>query len=341
MEEMQRTIRDTLSVYLSVIICTYNRSSLLEDSLISYLETEFFDDPSVELIVVDNNSTDDTEKVVRRFMSRNLCIRYVKEENQGLSYARNRGIEEAKGEVLAFVDDDVFFDKNWVSAVLEEFKKGEAPCCIGGKVVPHFENDMPGWIRRLPPDLRSLVYMYLGVPAEGDVENNFDYPDHPFGVNMACRKSVFSEVGGFTVGLGRIGTNLLSGEETEFFYRVHRIGCGVKYVPRAKILHRVPEARTKPEWFILRQYWQGRSMVVVRCLIGEIDSRRKLLREAVLSAYKLCILYVAPLPHLKKAYWYWRSPGFGVAMEMARHRGRLLECLRSLIKFSDYRDTLG
>src|SRR6185503_14772930 len=117
---------------LSVIICTRDRASLLDRCLQRFKETP---SDGLELIVVDNNSSDDTKAVVQEFAeSASFDVRYIFEHRTGLSHARNRGIAEASGSIIAFTDDDCLVDHQWVSRILNEFSADRSLAVLGGRV---------------------------------------------------------------------------------------------------------------------------------------------------------------------------------------------------------------
>ena len=158
---------------ISVIICTYNRAEMLRETLESWLPVQNVG-PDVELIIVDNNSTDHTQQVVESF--RPACpsqLRYVCETNVGLSYARNRGIKEASANIVVFVDDDVYFDKDWLNALLKAFNDNPEISCVGGKSIPKFEVDKPDWITE------EILKRY-GSTGSGDQDRLMVFPEYPF-----------------------------------------------------------------------------------------------------------------------------------------------------------------
>ncbi len=119
---------------ISVIICTFNRSSHLRNVLKSLSEQVVDEKLIWEIVVVDNNSKDDTFEVIKSFHNSSyIPVRYVKEQKQGLSHARNRGIQESLGKYVAFTDDDAVVDKRWVSSLYETFQKYKCDC-VGGKI---------------------------------------------------------------------------------------------------------------------------------------------------------------------------------------------------------------
>lgn len=239
---------------VSVIICTYNRAQMLQETLANWLKVKK-EEIGIECIVVDNNSNDNTQAVVNGFIEQNPgSIKYVFEPNPGLSFARNRGIQEAGGDVIAFADDDVYFDRNWVVEIYNAFRKNGEIHCLGGNSIPFFENGQPDW---LTDDLLTIY----GSTKSGGNEKIMIYPEHPFGVNMAFRKTVFDAVGLFNTKLGRIKKSLLSDEEKDLFYRIDQKGLKTYYTPNAVIYHRIPEERIAVKWVVKRCYWQGISKV--------------------------------------------------------------------------------
>lgn len=240
---------------ISVIICTYNRVDMLSVTLQSWLSV---DDAGykAEMIIVDNNSTDSTSQLVASFRAE--CpgqLRYVRETKTGLSHARNRGIQEASGDIIAFVDDDIFFDKSWLKEICRAFLENPEVACVGGKSIPKFETTAPEWIT-------EKIYRFYGSTCSGEQDRLMVFPEHPFGLNMAFRKSIFSQVGEFNPNLGRLKGNLLSNDETDLFHRIHKSQLKVYFASKAILFHRIPAERTEKHWVLKRNYWQGVSDVV-------------------------------------------------------------------------------
>ncbi|MDR1585310.1 MAG: glycosyltransferase family 2 protein, partial [Prevotellaceae bacterium] len=135
---------------LSIIICTYNRDNYLYNALKSIAENDFpFSD--YEIVLINNNSTDATETECSRFQNDfpQVDFRYFVETNQGLSYARNRGIRESKGEILVFLDDDAFVGKNYLRNLQKNIETNPDWAAFGGKITPLFENGKtPEWLSK-------------------------------------------------------------------------------------------------------------------------------------------------------------------------------------------------
>lgn len=244
-----------MTMDISVIICTFNRAELLADTLASYFGMERPAEVEAELIVVDNNSSDSTRAVIEECQRRDGAVRYVFEPTAGLSYARNAGIAEARGRIVAFADDDVYFDGAWLAAVVRTFDESPDAMALGGLSIPVFDGGRPAWVT---DDLLG----WYGSTGSGSEIKTMAYPEHPFGLNMAFRRSALEAVGRFSTALGRQGESLLSNEESDLFLRLHRQRLRVVYTPHAVVHHRVAKSRASKEWILRRSYWQGVSDVV-------------------------------------------------------------------------------
>jgi glycosyltransferase involved in cell wall biosynthesis len=230
---------------ISVILCTYDRASTLRDTLASLQGMHVPPLVEWELLVVDNNSSDDTEDVVTAFQQKTTFnVRYVFEETQGHSRARNRGIQEAKGEILAFTDDDVTVDPHWLHRIHLAYEQFD---CIGlgGRIVPVWPCDRPAWLADSGPYqlMKAIVSFDLG-----DRPRVLRTP--PFGANMSFKKVAFERYGLFRTDLGRKGRDLTGGEDTEFGRRLLRNSEVLIYDPTVLIYHPVEEER------LTRAYWQ-------------------------------------------------------------------------------------
>lgn len=281
---------------LSVVICTYNRASVLEGTLESYARLSEVRDPRIELIVVDNNSTDTTARVVDSAKVSIPGLRYVLEPQQGLSHARNRGIRESRGAIIAFADDDVFFDGGWAHALVDAFSQQPLADALGGKSTPLFEGGCPNWM------LDDFLIFY-GDTRFGNEARWVEFPDHPFGLNMAFRREVFNEIGHFNPRLGRIKASLLSGEESDIFERIHNKGLRTWYAPEAHLFHRIPAERSTLQWVEKRYYWQGVSDVYRKHSSSQ-TSRTKLLYDSIAAMRQaisvLCGTHFSP----RRIYWH-------------------------------------
>ncbi|MEW5746942.1 MAG: glycosyltransferase [Nitrospirota bacterium] len=225
----------------SVVVCTYNRAVSLKRTLASLAAMAPPDDAEWELLVIDNNSPDATREAVEEFAgTAPLTVRYVFEPQQGLSYARNRGVREARGEIIAFTDDDIVVDALWLRNIVRAFREHDAGC-IGGKIIPLWSQPRPAWFT-------SELFWYLALLDLGDEVRILTEPQL-WGANFAVKASLFSRYGYFNPAAGRIGEKLYAGEETQFIRTLIGNGEKVCYVPDIVVHHVVPAERIRKSYF--------------------------------------------------------------------------------------------
>ncbi len=244
---------------ITVILCTYNRCQSLRKALDSVARQVLPESVTWEVLVVDNNSRDQTREVVEDFRSRYPGrFRYLFEAQQGLSRARNAGIGQAQGEIVAFMDDDVTVDPGWLQNLTRSFA-GTEWAGAGGPVRPPQDFKPPRWLTLGGEmDLGGA----LALIDFGEVPGELQKP--PYGTNMAFRRSMFETYGTFRPDLGRCGNNLLSNEDTEFGRRLLAAGERLRYEPAAVVHHPVPTERVNKKYF--RTWWfdYGRARVLER-----------------------------------------------------------------------------
>jgi len=206
-------------------MCTYNRADLLDAAVKSVLTQTHSDTPPFELIVVDNNSSDATGKVVARLAAADPRVRYVFEGRQGLSYARNAGVGHARGALIAFIDDDLRADPDWVAAIVRAFDEHPDVDVVGGRVLPMWPSPPPAW-------LTQDHWAPLALADHGDtrfvvtVEN----PICLIGAG-AGRRTMFDAVGPFVTDFQRVQDSIGSLEDHDFILRVLGTGRRGLYVP--------------------------------------------------------------------------------------------------------------
>ena len=236
---------------LSIIISTYNNATSLVRTLESVAKQDY-DKKAWECVVVNNNSTDDTAERVSAFVEAHpeLNIRVVEESQQGLSYARNRGIAESKGQVIAFIDDDETINEGFVSAYIDLFCNHGA--FVGSGVLKVcYDSKRPKWMSHY---------------TEKMIANPFDLGDEivtvttkitPTGGNMAFNREVFNLYGNFDTNLGRKGEVLFGGEENDMFDRIRDLGERVFYTPHAIAYHHIADRKLTSEYFDELSYGVG------------------------------------------------------------------------------------
>ena len=243
---------------VTVIVCTLNRCQGLAKTLESVAASTLPDSVGWEVLVVDNNSTDQTREVVEDFCRRYPGrFRYLLEPQQGKSYALNAGIREARGEVLAFLDDDVTVELTWLQNLTAPLRHGQW-AGAGGRTLPARTFLPPRWL------VLEVPYC-MGSPLFA----HFDFSDKagelyspPYGTNMAFRKEMFEKYGGFRTDLGPSPDSQIPrpNEDTEFGRRVLAAGERLWYERSAVVYHPVPEDRLQKSYFLHWMFDYGRAI---------------------------------------------------------------------------------
>jgi|DewCreStandDraft_4_1066084.scaffolds.fasta_scaffold01055_8 GT2 family glycosyltransferase len=238
---------------ISAVICTRNRGQRLALALESLVKQTGIDPSRAEVIVVDNNSTDDTRQVAESFRSR-MPFHYVivPEPAVGLSNARNRGLDVASGDVVAFLDDDAIAADSWLAAHFAAYSFAANVGGVMGRILPEWESPRPDW-------LDPLLEPYLTIVDYGDDAFVLERKGlTPAGANMSFRRKAVQSVGGFDPVFGFGGTLGIPHEETELARRLRRQGWMLVYWPDAWVRHAVSAERLTWRWFRRRIFLQGR-----------------------------------------------------------------------------------
>jgi len=239
-------------VNCSVVIATYDRAHLLVETLRSLDAQQIPPTLQWEIIVVDNNSSDRTKETVRRFgETSHVAIRYEFEPRQRQSFARNAGIEAAKGAVILFADDYILPDRTWVSGMSSALTIDHLHG-VGRRVLPQWEAALSGWLSARP-DLLSWLAL-----VEEDTPFLLEYPlslaRRIVGASMAFRREVFEEFGLFQTSLGHRGRRFYGQEEVEFIHRLLRKERRIGYVPSVVVHHRIGASRLRKSFFVRRYF---------------------------------------------------------------------------------------
>jgi len=239
---------------VSVVIATRNRAGLLAETL-DALARQSWPVDRFEIVVSDNGSTDDTRSIVRRRAAASgPAVRYLYVPEPGKSSAVNEALSRARGDLLAFTDDDVIPDAAWLRHLCDAFTPHVA--FVAGRILPRWEAEPPSW---LSPALHGV----LAVRDNGVERHAIDRDDArvmPIGANMAVRASVVHRIGGLRSDLGKLAGTLRTGEDHEFFLRMLRAGFRGLYEPAAIVEHWVPKDRLKRSYFRRWLHQNGRDV---------------------------------------------------------------------------------
>lgn len=239
---------------ISHIICTYNRANYLPKALEALAHQNYSDFNDFEVVIINNNSTDNTQQVVDTFIQQysNIKVIYANEEKQGLSNARNKAIEVSNAEWLAFLDDDAYVDADYTRNLINFIKSNTSIKAIGGPILLDFESSKPNWYTHY---LGSLFGYFKPYKSSRLFTKNF----YPRGSNMIFHRSLFQKYGRFNPNLGRIGRNMMGSEEKDMFQRIYKNNEKVYYLHTAIIYHLVPDFRTELDYIKKQSIGVGRS----------------------------------------------------------------------------------
>ena len=263
---------------LSVILPTFNRAASLQRALAALLH-QTADPASYEIIVVDNNSTDDTAAVVAAHDNRR--IRLVAEPRQGLSYARNAGLEASCAPIVAFTDDDVEVAPDWVETILAVLARQLDVDGLGGRVLPAWEHGCPRW---LTPGALGAAGAAGSRRLAARVRPQ--HPDRPDRRQRGVPAHVFDRIGAFSPAVQRVKDGIGSTEDHELLNRVYDAGGRMLYHPRLLVMTRVPGDRCHRRYH--RRWHEGHGRFYALMRMPEMERARvtpfgvpgHLLREA-------------------------------------------------------------
>jgi glucosyl-dolichyl phosphate glucuronosyltransferase len=244
-------------VEITVVLCTYNRCRSLAKALASVAASELPPSVEWEVLVVDNNSHDQTREVVESFCRQYPGrFRYVLEGEQGKSHALNTGIREARGQILAFMDDDVTVEPKWLRNLTRGISNGEW-VGAGGRILPAEKLVPPRWLALEGRyGMGGVLFAHFDL---GDLAGELDRP--PYGTNMAFRKGVFRKYGPFRIDLGPSPGQEIRNDDAEFGRRLMAAGEHLRYEPSAVVYHEIPRNRISKKFFLKWWFDYGRAQV--------------------------------------------------------------------------------
>jgi glycosyltransferase involved in cell wall biosynthesis len=241
---------------ITVIVCTYNRCESLAKTLETLAASEMPPSAEWEVLVVDNNSKDQTRAVIESYCQKYPgCFRYWFEGKQGKSFALNTAIRESKGFILAFTDDDVLVSPAWLRSIAAPLESGKY-AGVGGRILSQEMPYVPKW---LPLEGEYSLAGMLALFDLGDAGVDLETP--PFGANVAFRKEVFEKYGDYRTDMGPCPGSELRNEDTEFGRRLFIGGEKLWYEPAAVVYHAVPESRLQKDYFLRFWYDHGRARI--------------------------------------------------------------------------------
>jgi len=249
---------------ITVILCTYNRGKSLAIALESVAASILPESVAWEVLVVDNNSSDQTGAIVEGFCHRHpRRFRYLFEPRPGKSNALATGIREASGEILVFTDDDVIVEPTWIQNLTANLHEREW-AGAGGRTLPERSFLLPRWLL-----LEERIWDLLGCFDRGPDVRELTEP--PFGNNMAYRRKMFEKYGGFRTDLGPQPGDQIRSEDTEFGHRLLAAGERLRYEPSAVVYHSIPENRIQRDYVL--SWWYDKARAEIRASGSEPGAR--------------------------------------------------------------------
>lgn len=260
---------------ISVLIATYNRAEILRQTLESMAGLER-DGLSVEFVVVDNNSSDDTKEVIESFIDR-LPIRYLFEPRPGKNCALNKALNEVPlGKLVAFTDDDVESKKDWLKTIITVTNRWPDYSVFGGKIYAIWPNGKPPiWAQS-----RSIQALGFAIHDYEDSECPYKSGQYPFGPNFWVRREVFEAGHAYDESVGPRPQNRIMGSETSFLKRLTDQGYGIVYSPDAIMGHHIQPSQMSRSNILKRAYRWGRAIARMQplCRLALLDKHPVLWR---------------------------------------------------------------
>lgn len=255
---------------ISILFSSFNGSATIKKMLTSLAGQIELDGVSWEIVAVDNNSTDETSEIIQSFEG-TLPIKRLFEPKQGKNIALNRGLREAKGDLIILTDDDVIASPDWVSQYYKHAGQYSEFSIFGGSITPSWPFAPEKTLLREIP----IVTAFALTNGEDHVNGEID-PCSLFGPNMAVRKQVFTKLE-FNELIGPSGKNYVMGSETDFLHRAKGFGYKALYSNKLKVKHIIRDFQLTNTWLENRAFKAGRALVHETIRKGEHDLAGKTL----------------------------------------------------------------
>lgn len=283
---------------ISVAVCTYNRADVLPTCLES-LSNQTISNELFEVLIIDNNSTDDTKKIADDFCQKHNNFRYIFEEKQGHSQARNRAIAEAKGKYLAYIDDDETVNREFAQSIIDCFNETDADV-IGAQLFTWVDSP------KKPVFYNAKIYDFdLGTERKQMTPPGFDFG---FGCGHSCfKKSLFDEVGLFSENFGVVNGKLQMGEDSEMGYRLLKAGKVFYYEPKMKVRHKLRPKELEFIGSLKRSFNTGKG--IGKIIKNDISPMKKLKKTAAPFVYAFLFLFLFPFYWIKGPWFFAKKLG--------------------------------
>lgn len=222
---------DTILPRLSVVVCTYNGAKTIKKCLDSLVQ-QTTNKQLIEIIIVDNASTDNSKEIINWYCHDNNNVNYYFENRVGLSSARNTGFLKSKGSLIAYIDDDAYAEPDWCEKIISNFEK-YTPQAVGGNVYPYYEKPKPFWFND------SLESIILGMKPT--FLNGIRQKSGFCGSNMCFTREILTKYNGFNEEFGMKGEDVGLGEDLELFFRMSQNNEKLYFDPTMIVYHFVPK----------------------------------------------------------------------------------------------------
>ena len=252
---------------LAIVICTYNRSASLIQTLTSLYQCDYQGDEYVDILVVANHCSDDTLAQLAAFRAvhtqPNLRLDWIEEPRAGKSHALNAAIAHTRHAVLGFIDDDQTVEKGFLTQLLTGMKTYPDEAIYCGRIWPAWDGSEPAWVSTrgayaIP--IRPFPEFDLG-PESLAIQPRDRYPS---GGNIVVRRRVFDAVGLFATDLGPTGHNLAGGEDHDFLKRATEQGFSIRYLPGMRQLHAIDAERMSTRYTLRKSFLRSRANFMIR-----------------------------------------------------------------------------
>jgi GT2 family glycosyltransferase len=245
-------------MFVSIIVCTHHLDNFqnLSDAVESLLNQTH---EEIEIVIVVDGNQELYDKIMDVYSAHGNIKIMVTGESLGAFGAGNVGVKAAKGDIIAFLDDDAVGDRRWIEHLFEIYNKSDA-ISVGGKILPIWLTKKPDYF---PDELGWLV----GITHEGFAKEIMHEVRNTFGPNMSFRREVFERIGFLNekLGFAKGGTTYMQGAESEFALRMkNKLGKGVIYNPEAIVYHKIPPSKTRPGVLLRRAFYQGYSKALMK-----------------------------------------------------------------------------